>query len=746
MGILDIYNGLQSWSSYISCQPTPPVIESLLTGPDGATGSQSNSTLITESLKIVLPAESYPRALEGGLGVVDELAYASDATDRTFEIEVHRLAAGLDALGADFNLLLGDAIWKLELREPALVESLKQVRLPEFEHEVFAYRVRAERAYLSGWYEEALADFVEAEKRNYPDYSVLRSIASILLYHLVDIPRALEYFLKAAKYARPADVRQSAAARYFAAIVCLIERKLADAAFHLREASELNPALLEAHYLRACVCALADDPTGASASLEPAIKGDPRYYERAKRDRTFDSMKVQIEGLLDRLVRPAQDMADHVKHEAEELKQKYVIVSPEGERISHLFDEIEQQASGPRAQMARPDFMETLSHAEQELSGIHDLFDKQYEIDPRDYVRSMTFSPDGKLLAAGFLHGAITVWDVQAGNDVMSLWGHLASVNSVAFSPNSQLLATASRDKTVKIWDIAGGHSLLNLVGHRDEVRAVTFSPDGQWIASGSHDKTVRMWRVETGREVQEFSGHTNKVTAVLFSPDGRLLATCSSDKSVRLWDVASGKPLVILGGHSKGVASLAFSADGRWLASGADDTTVRVWDVESGSLARTLKGHRYSVTSVAFSPDGRLLAAGSLGQTIILWRLATASMIKSLRFSDISYYSVAFSPNGEWLALGSRALQLWLKGVLTFDQYQSVKSGPGWAPMAESDDDRLWAVQNSAIRAGERPNRGRHIFENYGPMIQPDGLCEVCAKKLGRFERLFYERCKLHR
>jgi WD40 repeat protein len=148
------------------------------------------------------------------------------------------------------------------------------------------------------------------------------------------------------------------------------------------------------------------------------------------------------------------------------------------------------------------------------------------------------------------------------------------------------------------------------------------------------------------------------------------------------LWNVATGLTTRILTGHSKGVGSLAVSSapspngsNGRWLASGGEDATVKLWDLTTGCEARTFSGHCNSVTSVAFSPDGELLAAGCLGQVVIVWKRETGDVVKRLRYEDISYNSVAFSPRGEWLALGSRDLQLWLKAILTEEEYDAVKA-----------------------------------------------------------------------
>jgi WD40 repeat protein len=170
-------------------------------------------------------------------------------------------------------------------------------------------------------------------------------------------------------------------------------------------------------------------------------------------------------------------------------------------------------------------------------------------------------------------------------------------------------------------------------------------------------------------------------VTAAIFTPDGQTIVSASWDRTIRLWSVATGLTTRILTGHPKGVASLAVSLNGRWLVSGGEDATVKLWDLKTGREARTFSGHRNSVTSVAFSPDGELLAAGCLGRVVIVWKRATGAVVKRLGYENISYNSVAFSPRGEWLALGSRDLQLWLKAILTEEEYAAVKANENIFP-----------------------------------------------------------------
>jgi WD40 repeat protein len=69
---------------------------------------------------------------------------------------------------------------------------------------------------------------------------------------------------------------------------------------------------------------------------------------------------------------------------------------------------------------------------------------------------SLTFSPDGRILAIGADDGTIVLWEVAAGQPRRMLHGHLSSVSSISFSANGRLMASASHDSTALIWDMMG--------------------------------------------------------------------------------------------------------------------------------------------------------------------------------------------------------------------------------------------------------------------------------------------------
>jgi len=742
MGLSSIYLGNQTWGDFISDRQS---IASFEKAVEQQTALVDESLAIPAAIRVALSQRDYHIAIESGLGALGSgMTYGVSDSSYSIEFGFDRLAGGIDRLNADFNLLLGDVIWKLEMHEESLSNILHEIRLAEFEREARAYRSRAEKAYLNGWYAEALADFLEAEKRNYPDFGVLRSIANICLYHLINLTNSLEYFRKAAKYSRPSDARQSAEAHYFAGVVCAIQQQFTEALDHLSEAIALNPELFEAHYQRACMAAMLNDAGAVVASLEIAIKGDPRYYERAKTDEAFDGARPDVQALLDQLMQPVQAKLAEVGRDASMLK-RYVIATPEKRQaLSGMFQDVELRLAAANTYRSGVQLMQTLSQVQQDLRGVYDQFYKQYDIGTRDYVRSVAISPDGRLVASGFLYEGIKVWEVDSGVPLRSLRGHTASVNSIAFSPDSQCLVSGSRDRTIKLWDVYAGREIRTLDAKDcGEMRAVTFSPDGLWLASGSTDSIVRLWRTITGQEVQPMEGHEGPVTSTVFSPDGRYIASGSLDRTLKLWDANTGREVKTFEGHTAGVASLAYSPDGRLLVSGGEDKMVRVWDADTAREIRTLTGHINDVTSVAFSPNGQLVAGGSLGQTIRIWNLSTGRLVKTLWFSEISWHPIAFSPKGQWMALASRDVQLWLKALLTEEEYAEVKAGEERAKLMRLEADSL-AHELAELKRFERDEAAQEITR---AQRRAAGECEVCGARLNLARRVVRRpRCKAHR
>jgi formylglycine-generating enzyme required for sulfatase activity len=275
-------------------------------------------------------------------------------------------------------------------------------------------------------------------------------------------------------------------------------------------------------------------------------------------------------------------------------------------------------------------------------------------------VRSLSFSPDGKMLVSKDKDTAIWLWDVVEGkaNRVLgktpdkALAGPGGFGGPVAFAPGGKKVVIAA-DK-MEVWDIDPGKPKMEL----QKPRLSTFYLD--FAAS----------RVPMELNDVTFGG----VTPILFSPDGKFVARPTSGpkgKHVRLltpvqrhvrrlffhvWDLASGEPAAEDASHLKwlrpafsqltdgDVRSLhasqqslggmirAISADHELLVSPAvkidkqktvTSPWVSVWELDSGKLFATLPlDTKGQIHTVAISADGRLVAAGGDDAIVRVWEV----------------------------------------------------------------------------------------------------------------------------
>lgn len=360
MAYWDVVTGRQTWSDYITAQDQSKAFQNAL--------QVQTKSLTTSSAKFALSQRDYQIALQSGLGALEErMSKDTDNLTNTLELGFERLGDGIDRLNADFNLMMGDIIWKLEVTNERLASILKTLQAP-LDTQAKELRQRAEDAYRNGWYDEALEDFLESERKNYQDFAVHRSIGNIHLYHVVDLPKALQYYMKAAKYAGPRDSRQAAEAEYFAGVVCGLQQNIKDALAHMYEATELNPNLYEGFFMHAQFAAMLNDPTTAVRSLQKAIRGDSRYHERAKTAIAFDDVRPQVSSLLENLMREVREKAKRASKTIEGLHRRCDDLLTEDKlNMSHVFDSAESRLSLARTYTDFYQFLVTPKQIESEL-------------------------------------------------------------------------------------------------------------------------------------------------------------------------------------------------------------------------------------------------------------------------------------------------------------------------------------------------------------------------------------------
>ncbi len=150
-------------------------------------------------------------------------------------------------------------------------------------------------------------------------------------------------------------------------------------------------------------------------------------------------------------------------------------------------------------------------------------------VDPQ--ISALTFAPDGRILAVGYHHGPIRLWDALSAEEIGCLEGHLGGVNSLAFTSDGSRLASASEDTTVLIWDVAWLRKRLP----KTSTPATEKELEALWETLGSDEP--RRATVALGRFVAS-SGQTLAFIKTRLQPvphfDGkrfaRLLADLDSD------------------------------------------------------------------------------------------------------------------------------------------------------------------------------------------------------------------------
>lgn len=315
---------------------------------------------------------------------------------------------------------------------------------------------------------------------------------------------------------------------------------------------------------------------------------------------------------------------------------------------------------------------------------------------------SLSFSPDGKLLAALVRDGAVLIEDVASGQVVtnfsttrlkgpLEASSEIEAENSLAeeadrrtapdlppaqppifqpasftqhqgcilFSPDGRWLAVGERGQPrVRVWDWSSRQQVKTnaLPKEAGGITALAFSPDSARLAfsGGAGDNDIHVWDLAAGTE-RRFVGHRGWVTDLAFSPDGRRLASASVDQTVRLWDaLGDGEPRCLQGNTAE-VWAVAWSPEGKNLVTGARDGTVRYWDPASEAKApyEVLPASVWP-SGLAFAPDSKtFLAVSGSGGVVERWDAATLRRIETLPFLGTNHLCLDLSHNGRWLALG---------------------------------------------------------------------------------------------
>ena len=225
-----------------------------------------------------------------------------------------------------------------------------------------------------------------------------------------------------------------------------------------------------------------------------------------------------------------------------------------------------------------------------------------------NWVHSVAFSPDGKTLAVGgYADDHLKLWNLATGK-VQAKFNAFAgagsvdtgllkpTVESVTFSPDGKMLAAytyffddeVTEPSRVQLWDLSTGKLKASFAAD-----SLAMSPDGKTLAYDA-DGQIKLLDLKA-LKVRATLKESSRLSAASFSPDSKTLATISNDHTIHLWDLTAGKATAILKipGSARRASSVAFSPDGKMLAACDHGSRIRLWILTPDGLKRSKTGSK---------------------------------------------------------------------------------------------------------------------------------------------------------
>lgn len=164
------------------------------------------------------------------------------------------------------------------------------------------------------------------------------------------------------------------------------------------------------------------------------------------------------------------------------------------------------------------------------------------------WVLALAFSPDGRLLASGGTDAEINLWqtaNISAGRAAAltlaaaPLTAHENWITSLLFSDDSRLLISGSGDGAIRLWDAGSGEAVGRpLLGHAAQVWGVQFyRPHGnQTLVSLGGDGSIFWWDLATRQPIAPPLHTFTETETFALSPDGSRLLLGALAETAQLW------------------------------------------------------------------------------------------------------------------------------------------------------------------------------------------------------------------
>ena len=276
----------------------------------------------------------------------------------------------------------------------------------------------------------------------------------------------------------------------------------------------------------------------------------------------------------------------------------------------------------------------------------------------------VTYSPDGKLMAAGTEGGFVHIWNAVSLAPVHRWRAHSSCVNEIRFSPDGRLLATTSCDRTARLWHTVDWQPASEPMRRNQPLSCSAFTPDGKLLITsadtsklpGQPSPEITVWDVATAAARHSYAATPGTILRLAVTLGGRRIVTINVFNVIQQWDLDGdaltevAQQLTVKTPYE--FCSLATCPDQRTIAYSSPRAGLEITDLVTG-VRESWHRRGLDIKRLAIAHDGQHAVVDC--RTGMAWvrRLSDGSLVEAVPVVR-EVHEICLSPDDRQLVTAS--------------------------------------------------------------------------------------------
>ena len=263
--------------------------------------------------------------------------------------------------------------------------------------------------------------------------------------------------------------------------------------------------------------------------------------------------------------------------------------------------------------------------------------------DESDNIQAIDCNSDASQIAIGTTARTLKTFDRMTQKELHVHRKHTNWVTSVSYSPDGLVLASGDRFGGLHVWETETGNEFATLRGHSGGITGLVWGSDGNQLTSVSLDGSVRIWNMHTLETEKQWIAHERGVLSIASRSESGIVTT-GRDGWIRIWSPDTFKVI--------GKSKLPDEAIGVCCLSSSPDSNALVGTDAAGGIYRLnrLETHEedLSVTPVLFSVSNQKRMFASIAPTTVKRTIEPAPQERIAESSIASTMGTSNSDSGK--------------------------------------------------------------------------------------------------